>query len=111
MKIVLNKCYGGFSISKDAAEFMAEQGCERARLELEQYREEQSWYGFGYIKGMDGEYDRTSKYLIEAVETLGDFANGDCADLEVIEIPDNIDYFIDDYDGIESVHESHRSWR
>ena len=34
MKIVVNRCYGGFSISKKAAELMAKQGCERAKLEL-----------------------------------------------------------------------------
>jgi len=28
----------------------------------------------------------------------------------VVDIPDDIEYEIDDYDGIESVHEAHRSW-
>ena len=36
MKIVINRCYGGFSISRKAAEFMAARGNERARLELMQ---------------------------------------------------------------------------
>ena len=109
MKIVINNCYGGFSISKKAAEFMAEKGCEIAKEELEKYSKEKYWYGYGYSEKQHG-YDRTSPYLVEAVEVLGDEANGDCADLKVIEIPDNIDYYIGEYDGIETVHESHRKW-
>jgi hypothetical protein len=30
--------------------------------------------------------------------------------LEVIDIPDDIEWFISDYDGVETVHEAHRSW-
>ena len=38
-------------------------------------------------------------------------ANGSCSSLTIIEIPDDIQYTIDEYDGMESVHEDHRSWR
>lgn len=108
MKIVINKCFGGFSISKEAAELMAKNGCERAKKEIEESGKE--WYGYGYVDGMRGGYHRTSEHLIFAVETLKENANGSCASLQVIEIPDGIDYYIDNYDGIESVHENHRSW-
>lgn len=100
MKIVLNKCYGGFSISKEAAELMAANGCERAKMELAEAKG--TWYGY--------DYDRTDKHLINAVETLGEKANGRSAYLKVIEIPDGINYFIDDYDGIETAREQHRCW-
>ena len=106
MKIVVNRCYGGFGISKEAAEFMAEKGCEQAKKELEQ----PVFYGYGYVDGFPDSYDRTGSYLIEAVETLGDKANSQCAKLEVIEIPDDIKWIISDYDGYESVEEQHRSW-
>lgn len=109
MKIVLNKCFGGFAISKEAAEFMAKNGCERAKKELE-HSKKGNWYGYGYVAGMDGSYDRTSEHLILAVETLKEKANGSSASLRVIEIPDGIDYYINEYDGVESVHERHRSW-
>lgn len=107
MKIVINACYGGFSISKEAAQFMAEMGCEKAKKEIDTGG---SWYGYGYVDGTTGGYDRTSPFLISAVEQLGDKANGSCARLKIIEIPDGIDYCIEDYDGYESVHENHRSW-
>ena len=54
--------------------------------------------------------DRTDPLLIECVETLGKEANGACAYLKVIEIPDGIDYEVSEYDGLESVEERHRSW-
>ena len=111
MKIVLNKCFGGFSISKEACEYMAEMGCERAKKELEEFENSKDdiFYGYGYVKGMNDGYDRTSEYLVKAVEELGNKASGGCASLEVIDIPDGINYYIDEYDGIESVHEQHRS--
>ena len=57
MKIVINRCFGGFSISKEAAEFMAARGNKRAQAELDESAVVVSgsnhWYGFGYVNGMD----------------------------------------------------------
>jgi hypothetical protein len=53
---------------------------------------------------------RTDPFLIQAIEELGKEASGHCGKVEVIEIPDGIEYEIDDYDGIETVREAHRSW-
>lgn len=102
MKIVINKCYGGFSISKEAAEFMAARGNEVAKKELEESQKLGSWYGY--------EYSRVDLDLIAAVEELGDKANGEFAKLKVVEIPDDVEYEIQDYDGIETIHEKHRGW-
>jgi hypothetical protein len=44
------------------------------------------------------------------VEALGDSASGDFAALKVVEIPDDVEWEIHDYDGKESVRERHRSW-
>ena len=106
MKIVVNRCYGGFSISKEAAQFMAERGCERAKKELE----EPVFYGYGFTVEYPEGYDRSNPFLVKAVETLGKKANGTCAELKIIEIPDNIEWFIDNYDGVETIHETHKSW-
>jgi hypothetical protein len=54
--------------------------------------------------------ERTDPDLIVVVKKLKNKANGDCAELKVVEIPDDIDYVIEDYDGIETVEEKHRSW-
>ena len=91
MKIVVNRCYGGFSLSQKAYEFLG--------LKWD-------YLGFEYR-----DHDlRTDPKLIECVETLGEDANGRWAVLEVVEIPDNISWEIDEYDGVETIHETHRVW-
>lgn len=54
--------------------------------------------------------ERNDPTLVEVVESLGKKANGDYAHLIVVEIPDDIDWDIEEYDGWESVVEKHRSW-
>jgi len=85
MKIVINGCYGGFGLSQDAS----------AKLGLGQY---------------DG-VPRDSPELVALVESMGTLVNGPYADLRVIEIPDGVEWEIEEYDGIEWVAETHRTWR
>jgi hypothetical protein len=106
MKIVVNRCFGGFSVSRKAVEFMAERGNEQAKAELDNNSD--SYYG--YSEKFGSEYNRTDPDLISAVETLKDEANGRFAKLKVVEIPDGVEWEIDDYDGVETIHEKHRSW-
>lgn len=106
MKIVINNCFGGFRISQKCAEFMASKGHKQAEAELK----EGDFYGFGYAKGFNDGYSRTDPILVEAVETLKEEASGSFSELKVVEIPDDIEYYIHDYDGLETVHENHRSW-
>ena len=55
--------------------------------------------------------DRSNKELIETIEELGcKISSGSCAELKIVDIPDDVEYTIDEYDGIESIHEVHRSW-
>ena len=54
--------------------------------------------------------DRTNPHLISVIEEIGEEADGNYAQLEIIDIPDDVDWYIDDYDGIETVREKHRSW-
>ena len=88
MKVVLNNCYGGFGLSDEAREMLGPQ--------------------FWAIA--DWELDRTDPKLVEVVEKLGCRANGDHADLRIVDIPEAMKNYMDDYDGIETIHEEHRSW-
>lgn len=100
MKIVLNKCFGSFGVSEAV------------------YEELGIKYGYGYIgneelgiKSDNYMAYRTNEKLIAAVEKIGEEkASGNLAELRIIEIPDDIEWEIDEYDGIETVHEQHRSW-
>lgn len=53
---------------------------------------------------------RDHPLLIQCVETLGEAVNGACAKLEIIEIPDGVEWGIEEYDGCEWVAETHRTW-
>jgi len=53
---------------------------------------------------------REDEDLIRVVKELGDKVNGNFAELQIVEIPDGVEYEIDEYDGFESIHEKHRSW-
>lgn len=54
--------------------------------------------------------DRTDKLLIQVIEELGRDANGGCAELKIVEIPDGVEYEICEYDGNEHIAEMHRTW-
>lgn len=53
---------------------------------------------------------RDDSDLITVVETLGEKANCCLSELEVVEIPDDIEWRIAEYDGNEWVEEKHRIW-
>lgn len=91
MKVVVNRCFGGFGISDKAADFIS----KRKGVEIDPW---------------DYRDNRSDPDLVAAVETLGKEADGDYANLDVVEIPDGIDYYIHEYDGRENIHETHRSW-
>jgi hypothetical protein len=91
MKVVINRCYGGFGLSKKAeAKYLALTGKE----EIWEY-----------------ELERNDPVLIQIVEELGDTANGKYAELKIVEIPDDVEWTIQEYDGIEWVAEVHRTWQ
>lgn len=83
MTFVLNKCFGGFSLSQFAAD----------RLGLK------SVYDF----------DGSDLPMVDALASLiteygSEKCSGRCAKLKVVIIPDNCtDYEINDYDGVESI--------
>jgi hypothetical protein len=119
MKVVLNKCFGGFSLSEEAVLWLREHGDPEAlkgHFKGEIYVEDGvthtvNWdSAFGYY--VHSEYsERNNPLLVECVEILGSkVASGKFAALVVVDIPDDINWDIDDYDGVETLHESHMSW-
>lgn len=140
VKIVVNRCYGGFGLSDKAVEMvMKRKGLNCFRYKQTKYDfqdganeytryesfgnddylfinyqtvdlgekvnelpDETYWYYYGL--------ERDDADLVAVVEELGEEANGKFAELEVVEIPDDVKWEIDEYDGIETIHEVHRSW-
>lgn len=66
------------------------------------YPKEAYWY--------DHDLPRDDPALVQVVEELGAAADGPNARLAVVEIPADVKWVIDDYDGRETVEEEHRSW-
>ena len=140
MKIVINICHGGFGLSHEAVMLYAKlKGIKLyayanprdANGRLNPYshvpydpkkgKEDYVSY-FTKPMGDDGKLDdkayfspdhdieRTDPFLIKAVERLGEKAGGRFAKLKVVKVPNGIKWEIHDYDGMESIHEKHRSW-
>lgn len=107
MQIVINKCYGGFRLSARALQMYA----DRKGLKYKEVYD-----GVGVLTDESGTYrsgydiSRDDPDLISIVYELGSAANSDCADLKIIEIPDGVEWQIEDYDGMEWVAEKHNIW-
>jgi hypothetical protein len=113
MKIVINKCHGGYGLSHQAMMRYAE-------LKGIKLYESPTNYGYtNYYTSEDESNDtffsdyninRDDPLLVQVVEELGELANGDHAELKIVEIPYGIKWEITEYDGIEHIAEVHRTW-
>jgi hypothetical protein len=150
MKVVINVCHGGFSISRKAVKRMAElKGIpcyffkhdydkgytpidededvwfwsaftvpnpdevaisqkKWNRLSMEEKQKSNRYWSAITIESRD--IERNDPILIQVVGELGKDANGECADLQIVEIPDGVKWTIEEYDGKEWVAEVHRTW-
>jgi len=90
-KVVVNRCFGSFGLSEEAYK----------ELGL-------AWDGYGYAYNEDEK--RTDPKLVAVVEKLGERASGQLSNLEVVSVPDGVNWEIDNYDGQETVRERSRSW-
>ncbi|MEY4331951.1 MAG: hypothetical protein RLZZ196_689 [Bacteroidota bacterium] len=91
MKIVINTRHGGFGLSQEAKiRYLKETNLDKIS---------------------DSEIPRDDPVLIKIVEEMGSAAAGRYAELKVVEVPDDVNWFIEEYDGDEWVAERHRTWR
>lgn len=113
-KVAINSCFGGFHLSDEAMVMYLKKMYPDKVITTEPDK----WGSLEFM--VDGkkfyqfevsEYDnRENPILIEVIETLGGKADGRYSDLKIVEIPDDVQYEITDYDGVETVEEIHRSW-
>ena len=112
MKIVINTCHGGFVLSDEAIRLYAKLvGINLVEAQSDYFGtefytdtvSEETYFSYRDIA-------RDNGFLIETVETLGDAANGDYANLKVVEIPNDVEWQLGEYDGYEHVAEKHRTW-
>lgn len=90
--VVINDCYGGFGLSQRAQT----EYCRLAGITEKEF--------------IEREIPRDDPYLIKVVKELGMGANGAHANLKIVEIPGDIEWLVQEYDGAEWVAEAHRTW-
>lgn len=154
MQLVINTCYGGFSLSplglkrycelqgKDCFFFIKKDllNGEYEQISIDKIGNTSFWTAFSvdnpneYLeqtkrwtemtieerKAHNLKYreidcnsrseDRADPLLVQTVNELGEKANGRFADLKIVEIPDGVDWTIEEYDGQEWVAEKHETW-
>lgn len=119
MKIAVNKCFGGFQLSDEAYNRLMELGIKvykdwKALEKLEKDElwiiEDNSYNTKRYYSNLTDREHRTNELLIKVIEELGEKASGSLGNVKILDIPDNIEWEWDEYDGIESIHEIHQSW-
>ena len=129
MKVVINECFGGFGISPAITKELIARNSKFVKvLDWNTYFRGTKPIGlqdvgdgffaesFGHPLLKEGkvytiDHDYSKEFRSDLVEKLGDEANGRFTQLEVVEIPDGIEWEIEEYDGQESIEEVHRSWR
>lgn len=151
MKVAINRCYGGFSLSPAGVKRLAElqgrpcyffTGGLGGSYMPTDTPHGSFWHAFDipnpnemlgasggaewYARSPEEQKARNERYkahtiddspdnrhdplLIQVVEELGEAANGNCAEIKIVDIPDGVEYDIEEYDGLEWVAEKHRTW-
>jgi hypothetical protein len=110
MKVVVNRSYGGFGLSNEASElYLDKKGLDwnvsenTTILGKKQYKVDGKYFSYYDIP-------RNDPILVEVVEELGEKADGSFSKLEIVEIPDDVVWQIEEYDGREWIAEQHRTW-
>lgn len=146
MKVVINSCFGGFSLSPQAELWLFEKGYdgEDFKRAVKDYwknlEDNESLLGYKhaikswreFLKNSNPkeraslfvttftpdekfvlnarEIPRNHPLLVECVETLKEKSYGACAKLKIVDIPDNIEWQIEEYDGQEHIAQVHETW-
>lgn len=92
-KVVINASYGGFCLSNEALARIQElKGCASESKFLKELR-------------------RDDRDLVTVVEEMQKKACGRWSELKIVEVPDDVEWEIQEYDGYEWVAEKHRTWQ
>lgn len=139
MKVVINKCFGGFGLSDAAYEKLHEWG-----IPIKKYEKGEGADNDGEVifdreltpadedsfaalyhrfkpNSIGGRYwdtwlngSRSHPLLVRLVEEMGagrrTGASGNYSALHIVEIPDGTEFTIEEYDGQEHIAEVHRTW-
>lgn len=91
-KIVINRSWGDFDLSEKAMQILRDKDSKWAKPNI-----------------LYNPRIRDDPLLVRVIEVLGRDANNDNF-LQIVEIPDGVEWMICGYDGMEWVAEKHRFW-
>jgi hypothetical protein len=91
-KIVINTCFGGFGLSEES---------------LEDYKKRKNITDENFYHW---DIPRDCPDLVAMVEEGGTDVDGIYSELKVVDVPDDANWYIEEYDGMEHVAERHRTW-
>lgn len=91
-RIAICKQHGGFGLSAKAESLYK----ERAGITDDNF----------YSRDVQ----RDDPYLIQVIQELGEEANSRFCTLKIVEVPADVEWEIEEYDGLEWVAEKHRTW-
>ena len=108
MKIVLNGARGGFCLSAEAMQLYADRSPAVEKLVHD--HDDCHWVMKDGGDMWDFDVARNDPILVQVVAELGEKANGLYSQLNIVEIPNDVEWELDEYDGREWVAEKHRRW-
>ena len=132
MKVVINGDYGGFGLSEEAILRYIELSDLTLYRHFDTEWKTISFYTVPYdefekVNAADrekGNYKdsnalcwsyhdiaRNDPILVQVVQEMGEKVNSTYSSLKMVDIPLDVQWFIEDYDGLEHVSEKHRTWR
>jgi hypothetical protein len=136
-EIVINKCFGGFGLSHEGVVYYAKKKeiklfpyifevpnsipvfIGKRKLTKKEKESVHLYYTTKIVNSgkelnkyyfSERDIERDDPALIQTVKCLGKKSWGEFAKLKVVKIPDDVDWELSEYDGVESVTEKKRSW-
>ena len=113
-KVVINDQHGGFGLSHHAKiQYLTLSGIAYT---LQEQPDRDTQHKKGPVIMVNGKefqdrhIDRDDPILVKIVQEMGNDAHGFFANLKIVEIPAEIDWQVDQHDGLEWISEKHQTW-
>ena len=119
MKVAINTCFGGFNLSHKAIIAYAKRKGLNLVFKPDNVEDDTTFVHYytkepmveaNYYDTEEIYHSRADIDIIAVIEDLGQDADGRFAKLKIVTIPDDVEYTIEDYDGLEHIAEQHRTW-